>query len=131
MQTNKNKKQDTNMKLLLITFSLITFSLNAQDTPLYEQITSNVPELNEKTEVYLGDRMLIQREGEYRECIVPKKTYERRAVFTDWVIKAKQPLCKRDADDEFYHPPSYSIQVLCNEGEGERSGPGCITFVGS
>ena len=115
------------MKILLITLSLMVFSINAQEVPLYEQITSNVPELNEKTEVYLGDRMLIQREGEYRECIVPKTTYEKRALAADWIIKAKQPLCKRDADDEFYHPPSYSLVVACNGGD--VSGAGCNTFV--
>ena len=100
------------MKKILLTICLL-FSLHivtAQEVPLYEQITDNVPEIGEKTEVYLGDRMLEQRTGEFRECIVPKHSYERR---THYRIKAKQPLCKRDADSEFYHP-NYCIVNGCS-----------------
>ena len=94
------------MKKILLTICLL-FSLQivtAQQVPLYEQVTDNIPQIGVKTEVYLGDRMLIQREGEFRECIVPKHAYEIRAMMVNWKIKAKQPLCKRDADSEFYHP---------------------------
>ena len=92
------------MKILLITLSLMVFSINAQEVPLYEQITSNVPELNEKTEVYLGDRMLEQRTGDYRECIIHKKTYERKLSRGQgiWIAKADQPICKKDADSKYY-----------------------------
>ena len=91
------------MKKILLTICLLCSlsSVNAQEVPLYEQITDNVPEIGEKTEVYLGDRMLEQRTGEFRECIVPKHAYEMRAMMLNWKIKAKQPLCKRDADSEF------------------------------
>ena len=68
------------MKVLTITMFMIALSISAQDIPLYEQVTSNIPVLGEKTEVYLGDRMLIQREGEYRECVVPKRTFEVNAL---------------------------------------------------
>ena len=94
------------MKKILLAICLL-FSLQivtAQEAPLYEQVTDNIPQIGVKTEVYLGDRMLIQREGEFRECIVPKHAYEIRAMMVNWKIKAKQPLCKRDADSEFYHP---------------------------
>ena len=32
-----------------------------------------------------------------------------RAMAMDWKIQAKQPLCKRDADAEFYHPNYFII----------------------
>jgi hypothetical protein len=89
--------------------------MSAQEAPLYEQVTDNKPEIGVKTEVYLGDRMLVQREGEFKECIVPKHAHEKRAYMVDWKLKAKQPLCKRDADSEFYHanylilPPSANM----------------------
>jgi hypothetical protein len=93
------------MKLLLITFSLITFSLNAQEAPLYEQVTDNVPQIGVKNEVYLGDRMVQQRTGEYRECLVPKISYEEKR-WGGWVFitKANQPACKKDADSKDYIP---------------------------
>ena len=43
-----------------------------EDVPLYETITDNVPKIGVTTEVYLGDRMLEQRTGNYRECIIPQ-----------------------------------------------------------
>ena len=115
------------MKIIFIMLSLITFSINALGVPLYEDITSNVPEIGEKTEVYLGDRMLVQREGEYRECIIPKNRFEKKALMTTWIIKSKQPLCKRDADSEFYHPASYFILSDCSKPGVE--GPGCNVSV--
>ena len=102
MQSNKNKKQNTNMKLLLITLSLMVFSINAQEVPLYETIQHNVPKVGEKREVYLGDRMLIQQEGEYRECIIPKITLEGRLLSFVATIKKNKPICKEDADAEMY-----------------------------
>ena len=41
-----------------------------------KQVTDNVPEVGANNEVYLGDRMLVQRTGEWRECIIPKNDYE-------------------------------------------------------
>jgi len=115
------------MKILLIALCFMTLSLNAQDVPLYEQVTSNVPVVGENKEVYLGDRMLIQREGEYRECIVPKRTIESNAMRQQWTLKSKQPLCKRDADSEFYHP-NYIILPVC-EDPSVQGNLGCDVFV--
>ena len=67
------------MKKILLTICLL-FSLppvTAQEVPLYENIQDNVPKLGVMNEVYLGDRMLEQRTGEYRECIIPKITLEK------------------------------------------------------
>jgi hypothetical protein len=104
------------MKLLLITLALSVSSINAQEVPLYELITSNVPELGEKTEVYLGDRMLEQRIGEYRECIIPKKTFEKTITMRNylWSAKANQPICKKEADSKIY----YSNYQMVEGGTG-------------
>ena len=79
-------------------------------------ITDNVPKIGEKTEVYLGDRMLEQRTGEFKECVVPKKNHEAKYLML-WRIKAKQPLCKRDADSEFYHPNYFILTAGCPSRE--------------
>ena len=112
------------MKLFIAILLIISSSVNSQENVLYEQFTNNVPELNEKTEVYLGDRMLVQRQGEYRECIIPKNTYEKAYAMTGYTIQSQQALCKRNADREFYTPVSYHIMDVCDPGES------CIeTFV--
>ena len=88
--------------LLLILACLAPYGI-AQEVPLYETITDNVPKIGITTEVYLGDRMLEQRTGDYRECIIPKKTYEATiARRFHWVVKASEPLCKENADSKYY-----------------------------
>ena len=89
------------MKKILLTICLLCSlsSVTAQEVPLYEQITNNVPQIGVKNEVYLGDRMLIQRTGEYRECLLPKANYE-HTMLVGWkfYVKANAPICKKDAD---------------------------------
>jgi len=102
----------------------MVFSINAQEIPLYNQITDNVPQIGVKNEVYLGDRMLIQRTGEYRECIVPKSNYE-QTMIGGWkfYVKANAPICKKDADAK-YHKPNYDAHIA---GNGNPT-PGEIVF---
>jgi len=107
---------------LLILFYLAPYAV-AQEVPMYESTTDNVPKIGVSTEVYLGDRMLIQREGEYRECIIPKYTYE-KTVNSLWRIKAKQPLCKKDANSEVYYA-SYFLVPVC----AQKSLPKCNSFI--
>jgi len=102
------------MKLFSLLFLIATLSVSAQDYILYETITDNIPKLNEKTEVYLGDRMLQQRTGEYKECLVPMISYEEKQI-GGWVYitKAKQPACKKDADSKDYTP---NFMAAINKG---------------
>ena len=91
--------------LLIILACLSTYGV-AQEVPLYENITDNVPKIGATTEVYMGDRMLEQRTGDYRECIIPKKIFETTAFSRriHWVVKANEPLCKENADSKYYFP---------------------------
>ena len=93
------------MKKILLTICLL-FSIQivtAQEVPLYETVKDNIPEIGVVTEVYLGDRMLEQRTGEYRECIIPKKTFEETWGRVLFVVKANEPLCKKNADSKYYY----------------------------
>ena len=102
--------------LLLILAYLSPYGV-AQEVPLYETITDNVPKIDVTTEVYLGDRMLEQRTGDYRECIIPKHRFELNwAGGQVYTIKANNPLCKKDADAELYSP-NYFIYNNCVNGE--------------
>ena len=96
------------MKKLILLSALLLFSFNgwAEEVPLYETITDNVPKIGITTEAYLGDRMLEQRTGDYRECIVPKRTFETTVFNTKnflWSVKANQPICKKYADSKIYY----------------------------
>ena len=118
------------MKKILLIICLV-FSLHivtAQEAPMYQQVTDNKPEIGVKTEVYLGDRMLIQREGEFRECITPKTSYVKKAFRAIWTLKAKQPLCKKNADDKFYFS-NYEIADLCPGGEQSSACKIAVRFV--
>ena len=76
---------------------LMTNQLFAQDAlgvSLYETFTYNKPNINTKTEVYLGDRMVEQAEGSYRICVIPKNTKVKTIMGTTYEYKANQPICK-------------------------------------
>tara|TARA_Y100000996_G_C22524339_1_gene643780 strand:+ start:837 stop:1532 length:696 start_codon:yes stop_codon:yes gene_type:complete len=95
------------MKRVTIFFTLFCLSTIGitEDVPLYETITDNVPKIGITTEVYLGDGMLEQRTGDYRECIIPQKTLETfiGMMKFHWIVKANEPLCKKNADSKYYH----------------------------
>lgn len=97
------------MKILPF-FLLIFFSIAsaiADERELYANLTDNVPEIGTTQEVFLGDRMLAQREGQWRECITPLDTLQRKAGFgmVQVTHKAGEAMCKRSASgkkDRYY-----------------------------
>ncbi len=101
------------MRLKSFTFSVValacamvsTISL-ARDIVMYQQITDNKPDIGVSTTVYLGDRMLQQRRGQYQECIVPKFDYQKSMYLGigTFVVKAGQPICKKEPDSKNYTP---------------------------
>ena len=75
---------------------MIANPLFGQDlgTSLYETFTHNKPDLNTKTEVYLGDKMLEQAEGSYKVCVIPKNTKVITRMGTSFEYRANEPICK-------------------------------------
>ena len=76
----------------------------AQDRTLYEETIYNKPDIGVETEVYLGDRMLAQQIGEWKECITPKKTYTYRGGGWVYTYKGNEPMCKVTLKDKYYMP---------------------------
>jgi len=76
----------------------------ADGKPTYVSMTDNVPEIGELAEVYLGDRMLVQRTGQYKDCVVPKFGAEKSVMGFIASIKIDEPLCKREKTDSYYYP---------------------------
>ena len=89
------------------TFFALTSSIaHAGEKVMYQEITDNKPEVGVSTTVYLGDRMLEQRRGSYRDCVVPKFDNRQKASIVGWVtVKANVPVCKLRSDSKYYTPP--------------------------
>ncbi len=88
------------MRSLALLLSLSLFSLNGltEVKELYATITDNVPSVGQEAEVYLGDRMLSQRTGQWKECITPQNDLQRTAMGgVRAVYKAGEPLCRESA----------------------------------
>ena len=106
------------MKKLILLSALLLFSFNgwAEEVPMYETITDNVPKIGITAEVYLGDQMLEQRTGDYRECITPKND-----IFLDvrgmvYHFLSKKGLCKNSADSVYYYA-NYTLYSGCRGNE--------------
>ena len=99
-------------KLLLSLIFSVSFSLTASaglwsissDTELYETLTLQSPVLNEDTEAYLGDNIVITQTGAWKECITPVQTYYAKESGRTMVYKEKEPLCKLSPKDKAYFP---------------------------
>jgi hypothetical protein len=89
-----------------IVLVLMGFSLHlwGAENTLYEEVIYNKPDVGSSTEVYLGDRMLTQQVGEWRECITPKKTYSESSWGWTAVYKGNEPICKSSPTDKHYFP---------------------------
>ena len=87
----------------LLSIFLTAQAVSATNT-LYEQVRHNIPLIGASAEVYLGDRMLTQQVGEWKECITPKKTYSRSMMGVTALYKAGEPICKLQLKDKYYSP---------------------------
>ena len=86
----------------MLVLSFFTIPLIASENTLYEETNYNKPDVGTETEVYLGDRMLTQQEGEWKECITPKKSYTKEQGGWTGIYKANQPICKKEYKSKDY-----------------------------
>ena len=101
--------------IILLLAACSAFTLAADQKELYATLTDNIPIIGKTNEVFLGDRMLAQREGRWQECIIPVDTLQRKAdLWAEVVHKGGEPLCKRSATgkkDRYYaNYPNYIIR---------------------
>jgi hypothetical protein len=73
---------------------------------MYVPLTDHKPDVGVSATVFMGDRMLEQREGEYRDCLVPKFSVEKgmNLGVAKFVLKEGEPACKQDASSKYYTP---------------------------
>jgi len=91
------------MKYLSILLTLL-FVSSVYAVDLYQQFTENFPPANAEREVYLGDQMFFQRQGQYKDCITPKFDDGVRLLMTDFNVVANKPACKEKPDSKHYMP---------------------------
>ena len=112
----------------LLVIIVLSISSASQAKTLYEHTTYNKPDLGVENEVYLGDRMLVQQVGEWKECITPHKTYSVDKFGTNAIYKGGEPMCKKElSDKKNYYWPNYNnsggflLKVRWKERKGKYS----------
>ncbi|MDC1019394.1 hypothetical protein OAR36_13155 [Pseudomonadales bacterium] len=95
------------MKIKLVVASLVFFFSNqsaSDDKVLYEEILYDKPKIGVESEVYLGDRMLTQATGSWRECITMRTTLQKTQMGYTATYKSNEPMCKMNLNDKNYMP---------------------------
>ena len=79
----------------------------AGEKVMYQNITDNKPDIGVSTTVYLGDRMLEQRRGQWQECIIPKfdRAESLNLGLAMTFVKKGVPLCKPSIGSKEYASP--------------------------
>lgn len=94
----------------------ITGVANAGEKVMYQEITDNKPDVGVSTTVYLGDRMLEQRRGQWQECINRNFELSKISKELSRIYPVDSVLCKKGgAQSNFY-------KGLPKEGESDGEG---------
>lgn len=94
-------------------------SLNS--VSMYSDIVDNIPKLGKPTEKFLGDRMLVERTGQFKECVKPKFSMQGDTMGTYAKIISGELICKKSALSKNFEP-TY-INTTWNSGKNEGSYP--------
>lgn len=90
----------------------------AEERIFYEQLDYSQPPIGQEAEAYLGDRMMTQQAGEWKQCITPKRTYTVKGGWgVNIIYKGGEPLCKQKLSSKNY------IGSYVNAGEKNPISP--------
>lgn len=94
------------IRLAGIGLALAGLATASVSQPLYQPTGNNKPVIGETTTVYLGDRMLEQGWGEYRDCVTPKFDYQKSMNLgaAKFVVRSGEPICRRTAEAKHFTP---------------------------
>jgi hypothetical protein len=92
---------------------------------MYTNMVDNYPKLNEMAEVYLGDRMLVERTGQYMECVTPNFDFQDDIMGTCAYVHAGEPICKQSSGPVNFKP--FYNNISWNSGKSELSSPVILT----
>ena len=99
---------------LSIIFLVSVFSnIEAQEAPLYTTLNDHIPKIGNEIALYLGDQMMVQRNGQYKECFTPKNSHK---VLDNWgggyEFLANSPVCKDSIEGLFFYT-NYTLMLNC------------------
>jgi hypothetical protein len=99
---------------ILAIFALVgaASSSFAGEKLMYQEITDNKPDVGVRTTVYLGDRMLEQRRGQWQECVIPKFEHRKGGI----LVKANAPICKSSPNSRSYTPSYVNYTIGAGAG---------------
>ncbi|MFL2495072.1 MAG: hypothetical protein ACJ0RL_05570 [Porticoccaceae bacterium] len=92
---------------LLVLLSVISLPQIHAEEPneMFKSMTNDFPSLGSTHEAFLGDKLLTQVKGEYRDCIVPSMDHTKSKFGgTLYTIKANVPICKTEPGEKHYKP---------------------------
>lgn len=101
--------------LLIISIISLPGVQAKEPVEMFTLITNDFPEVGTTNEAFLGDKLLTQVKGEYRDCIVPSMDHTKSkfggALYT---IKANVPICKTELGERHYKPDyiNYSLPSM-------------------
>jgi len=88
--------------LIGLLFSGLVYS---ESPPMYQILTDDVPKIGVQSEVYLGDPMVRQRVGQYKDCIIPNFSDTSTSMLgSSFEIRANVPACKDSPKKKDYVP---------------------------
>ena len=108
-------------KYLLLSLLSITFlTIQAEEKTLYRTIDDNIPSIDKEITLYLGDQMMAQRNGQYKECFIPKTSLEIGWRGSNYEFIPNEPICKKKKDSLYFYP-NYILLINCR-GANETIG---------
>ena len=100
-----NEQQIEYANELMRSRKVIEFRESVDSSKMYRAVQDDIPKINNENTVYMGDRMLEQREGMFVECLVPLVGGDKTQIggFTS-MINLNELLCKHSKKDKNYTP---------------------------
>jgi len=116
---------------------MVSSVAHAGERVMYQEITDNKPEVGVSTTVYLGDRMLEQRRGQWQECVVPKFDSNKSVNLgmANVIVKNGVPICKASVNAKNYTSPyvnwtpDFRYEFALKAGKGDELDI-CVTQMG-
>ena len=76
---------------------------------MYAPYRDDRPKIGGVFKVYMGDTIMLQRSGQFADCLVPHFTLDKKVPFWRYVIKRDKPICKLKASDRQYKPDYINV----------------------
>ena len=98
--------------LFTLLFLIAFIEIQAQEKPLYTTLDDHIPQIGNEITLYLGDQMMVQRNGQYKECFIPKTKLQVGWRGEDYEFIPNKPVCKKQKDSLYFYP-NYTLMINC------------------